>query len=409
MKKTILIIIFVLLTGVILLGGYLKLNNINKFKTKEIAIKEEVSRDNISYFDYQHLREKCNKGSYGCFYFIALLEADNILFTSKKTCPKNYSSLSNEEIGYNHKINEFSGLTYCKKNEKNKLKAKSRQEIEKIKNKMLKNSSPRQCYDLKLEKITYENYKGYRPQKGILGKKLRGLKLEDFKEEYTPMILDWQINCLDVSYNKEDKILFYSKIKDKYYLAEENNLEFFLKGEKKFLIKKFSVFLGKEDHDTFFGQKIIDTHKSYNSKIVKTVMNSDYKINGLEELAIEPIDGKAYGYCIKPPIYLDKYYDSPPNKPTFCREYKMKNPYRGNLFLAYEEKITQKAKNTCSERRWADQISDVKIFLLEISDNFEILSKEEIYLEKGLKRSIPCNLDLWILPILNFLDNIDDI
>ncbi len=383
MKKTILIIIFVLLTGVILLGGYLKLNNINKFKTKEIVVKEEVSRDNVSYFDYQHLREKCNKGSYGCFYFTALLEADNILVTSKKTCPKNYSLLSNEEIGYNHKINEFSGLTYCKKNEKNKLKARSRQEIEKI---ILKNSG--QCFDLKLEKITYENYMGHGQQKGILGKKLRGLKFEDFKEEYTPMKLAWQTSCTDMPY-KEDKILFYSKTKDEYYLEEENNLEFFLKGEKKFLIKKFSASLGKEDYDTFFGQKIIDTHKSYNSKIVKTVMNSDYKINGLEELAIEPIDGKAYSYCIKTPIYLDKYYDSPPNKPTFCREYKMKNPYRGNLFLAYEEKITQKAKNACSER-WTDPISDVKIFLLEISDNFEVLNKEEIYLEKGLKRSIPC-------------------
>jgi len=398
--RKIISIISLLIIGAVLFSGCSKLNNTKKsisesVSEKESVVKEKIDTNDILFFKYQDLRKKCNKGSYGCFYFIALLEADNVLYTTNNTCPENYFSISNKEIGYDHEIKELSGLIYCKEDIKNKLTAISKQKVEKLKNKMLGNSLAK-CFDIKLVEIDETDSIFYSYKDG----KLSGLSLKNFKDDYTPMKLEWQIRCADMP-SKEDRILFYSKTKNKYYLIEENNLEFFLKNEKKFLINKYFAFLGEEEHNIFFDEEIIDTdyrrqtRAREKNEIIKTVMNSNYQITGLKELnPSKPIYEKVYKYCVPMELYPSEDYEYGffDKKPKVCGEYKMKNPYRGNLFLSYEEEITKEAKNVCSgENNGKVQKSNIKVFLLEISDNFEILNKEEIHYEKGVKRKIYCH------------------
>lgn len=328
-------------------------------------------------FNYDSLRKKCKSWHYGCFYFIALLEAEKILLGEGEQCPTNYRSVSRKEIWSNFEIKELKDLSYCKKEIK-KDKGISKQQLDIIKDKLLHN--PNECYNLNLVDVKQKD--------NVFKDELIWLALGDFDEKYKLMKLEWKISCFDVPY-QEDKVVFFSQTENKYYLLDDHKLEYFLKWWKSFLVQKMFVFLWEEEHDIFHNRPVKRKQFSDKSSILKLAVK-----NSLWKLQIIDYDlWHKWEIFVLTPSAFENIWKL--KEKWLKYNYKMKNKYRWNLFLAYTQKITSEAKNVCQwDNSWKIEKSDLEVYILEIWDNFDILNKEMIYSEKWVEKKVYCRY-LW--------------
>lgn len=362
-----------------------------EIKYPEVNIKTNITpinqfNDNVtSKYTYGDLRWLCKKWSYWCFYYIALLEANNVFFSNDDFCPINYQKIDNNTLWYSHIVKELPTLNLCKKQDY--LEPISLTKINSIKSDMIK-WKIKDCFDIKLEEVLNNDY--------LFDSKLEWLKIDDFKDEFRIFKLEWNLSCTDMLW-LENKIVFYSDELKQYYLAEDNNFENFLKWDKWFIIQKDFVWLWEQDHNIYFNwdySEISDNfweRKNNYKDIIKIIFENnnpwlkvfsinerDYKINNWE------INWNLYDYN----LWYDFEGVFKENKFNFT--YKYNNPYRWNLFVSINQEIVKEAENICSTDS-KPQVSNVKIFIFEISDSFELLNKKEIYSENNVKQIIKCN------------------
>ena len=358
---------------------------VSRMFTKEMLnyeIFDNVSISNLEiYFNqteykyYQNLRSMCGEGRIGCFYYVALLESEKSLLESG-TCPENYKEISGDHPYYGHKIEAFENLTLCRKNSINP-KEFSKSRLEKLKKEI----------NFEIKDIDLNNLDYYDREQLIYDfPELENINPEDIDQIYKIKIFQWgpdlHVNCTDYAcedYSKE--LFFYNVINKKNYSLRENNIYMFLKGKETFLIQKKFIDLGHIEHNFYHNKTSFIDPNYYVLKrneiiIIKNFLNKNLDSNNI---SVTSLDGKVFFLYQFGGDFEPQLNNLSKNK--FKINYTMKNPYRGNLFVLIEKKnktIKYEGKNSY-------ELSDINLYIGEVSDSFKILNLEKIYSEENVK------------------------